>query len=84
MKALIEPLISIATSWGLLRFTDAYQLIAQVNPEPIPDWVAKFGSTGMLSFVIYWLMQKMDTKIDKLADAITDLRVAIAKDDTRE
>lgn len=84
MKGLIEPLISALTSWAILRFSDAYQLIAQANPDPIPDWLAKVGSTGILTAVIYWMMQKMDAKVDKLAEAITELRISIAKEDRDE
>lgn len=84
MKGLIEPLISALTSWAILRFSDAYQLIAQANPDPVPDWVAKAGSTGLLSIVIYWMMQKMEAKVDKLTDAITELRISIAKEDKHE
>lgn len=75
MKDLIA---STLTSWAILAFSNAYSAIAQVNPEPIPDWVSKLGSTGILSFVIYWLMQKMEAKIDNLSEAITELRVSIA------
>ena len=73
-----DPIVAFAGTFGALTKMGFYDYIAQTAPNLPTEWFTNVGSTGLLGFVLWFLMTRMQSSLDKNTTAVENLPKAIA------
>ena len=78
LQFVFEPLVAFSGTFGALTKMGFYDYVSQVSPTAGAEWFTNVGSTGLLGFVLWFLMTRMQASLDKNTTAVENLPTAIA------
>jgi hypothetical protein len=74
----VDPIVALGGTGAALMKTGFYDYIGQTAPTAPAEWFTNVGATGLLGFVLWFLMTRMQSSIDKNTAAVENLPRAIA------
>lgn len=75
----IDPVVALGGTGAALLKAGFYDYIGQSAPNAPAEWFTNVGATGLLGFVLWFLMTRMQASIDKNTTVVENLPKAIAE-----